>query len=568
MFGGKILLEMLKEHDVTCVFGLPGETTLRWYDSWKDFKYIEHVMVRDERNSVFMADAYAKVSGKPGVCEGPSVGAPHMLPGIVEAWSSSVPIIAITSDIPLWGEKHNVLTGADQTSMFKAFVKESLTVHKASEIPFIVRRAFRLAVSGRPGPVHIRIPQDVFEEDIEVCDLFAQKEFGAFPGKRFSASQDDILRAADILKNALRPVFICGQGALSSGAWEEVRKSAELFGAAVLSTINGKGIIDENHPLSCGVCGARGANSFSNGVVNDADAIFIIGSSTDSVGTSWWSVPSKGSSAKIIQLNVSEAELGNNYRADVLMQGDAKETLSAMLSLCADFKKDFEKYKNLLSQKRASYEASVKEAKESHDFPINPIALMAKIEEYMPEDSILVVDPGTAAVYPAGFIKAAGGRRNFVCNFAQGALGYASSAAIGAAKASPKSTIIHITGDGSLGFCTGEYETLARTGCNVKVLLINNRSFGWIRVSNAMAFDNEPFATEFSDVDYIKIMDGFRIPADRVEKECELEDRLKELFEKNGPGFLEIPCEPEDKCVPPVPGWAEKVRARGEKNYY
>ncbi|MEG1800107.1 MAG: thiamine pyrophosphate-binding protein, partial [Synergistaceae bacterium] len=184
MFGGKILLEMLKEHDVTCVFGLPGETTLRWYDSWKDFKDIEHVMVRDERNSVFMADAYAKISGKPGVCEGPSVGAPHMLPGIVEAWSSSVPIIAITSDIPLWGEKHNVLTGADQTSMFKAFVKESLTVHKASEIPFIVRRAFRLAVSGRPGPVHIRIPQDVFEEDIEVCDLFAQKEFGAFPGQR------------------------------------------------------------------------------------------------------------------------------------------------------------------------------------------------------------------------------------------------------------------------------------------------------------------------------------------------------------------------------------------------
>lgn len=568
MLCGKILLNLLKEYGVKCVFGLPGETTLHWYDSWKDFKDIEHVMVRDERNSVFMAEAYAKVSGKPGVCEGPSVGAPHMLPGIVEAWSSCVPIIAITSDIPLYGEKHNVLTGADQTSMFKAFVKESLTVHKASELPFIVRRAFRLASSGRPGPVHIRLPQDVLDEDIEVSDLFAQREFGFCPGKRFASSEDEIFLASEILKNAARPVFICGQGAVTSGAWDEVRDAAEMFGAAVLSTISGKGIIDENHPLSCGVCGARGANSFSNGVANDADVIFFIGSSTDSAGTAGWKVPSKNSAAKIIQLNVSEGELGNNYRADLSMQGDAKETLSVMLSLSAGFKKDFEAYKKSLAERRAVYEESLKEAKESKSFPIHPIALMAAIEEAMPKDSILVVDPGIAAVYSAGFIKAAGGRRTFICNFAQGALGYAAGASIGAAKASPESTIVHITGDGSLGFCTGEYETLARTGCNVKVLLINNRSFGWIRVSNSMAFDNEPFATEFSNVDYLKIMQGFNIPAERVERECELGDKLRKLFEKPGPAFLEIPCDPEDRCVPPVPGWAEKVRARGGKSYY
>ena len=190
------------------------------------------------------------------------------------------------------------------------------------------------------------------------------------------------------------------------------------------------------------------------------------------------------------------------------------------------------------------------------------------IEQTKPKDSIIVVDPGISAVYPAGFIKSAGGRRDFVCNFAQGSLGYATAAAIGAAKASPGSTIIHLTGDGSFGFCAGEYETLARTGCNVKIILINNQSFGWIRVSNDMAYENEPFATEFSDMDYVKTVEGFGIPAKRLCEEDDAAAALQSLFAQEGPAFLEVICEPEDKLVPPVPGWAEKARKKGMKNYY
>lgn len=565
---GRVILEMLKEYEVKCVFGLPGETTLAWYDEWKNFESIEHVMVRDERNSVFMADGYAKVSGKPGICEGPSVGAPHMLPGIVEAWSSCIPIIAFTSDIPLNGEKHNMLTGADQTSMFKPFVKESLTAHKATDIPFIIRRAFRLATSGRPGPVHIRLPQDVLAQDVDVADIYAQKDFVHVPGKRSAAADKDILNAIAELKKAQRGVMVCGQGALASLAWNEVTKMAEKFELAVLTTINGKGTIKETHPLSGGVSGARGANSFSNGLVKEADVIFFVGSSTDSAGTAGWKIPSRSSNATIIQLDVNEAELGNNYSTKVTLMGDVKETLSKLLEYSKDYNKGSGQYTQSIAAKRAGYEKMISEAVSDEDFPCSPIHFMAELSSVMPENSILVVDPGIAAVYPAGFIKIKKAGRNFVCNFAQGSLGYATSAAIGAAKASPESIIVHITGDGSFGFCAGEYETLVRTNCNVKVILVNNHSFGWIRVSNAMAFDNNPFATQFANIDYVKIMEGFGLPAERVTNNKMLTSSLKNLFKKEGPAFLEVPFEPEDKCVPPVPGWAEKARQAGMKNYY
>lgn len=565
---GRILLEMLKKYDVKHVFGLPGETTLGWYDEWKRFDGIEHVMARDERNAVFMADGYAKVSGKPGICEGPSVGAPHMLPGVVEAFSSCVPVIVITSDIPLNGEKHNMLTGADQTSMFKAFVKESLTVHEATDIPFVVRRAFRLATSGRPGPVHIRLPQDVLAQDAEVSDLFAQPEFGHIPGKRSCAADADIMEAAEVLKAAKCGVMICGQGVLTSRAWDEVRAAAEKFELAVLTTINGKGVIAETHPLSAGVTGARGANSFSNGVVKDADAIFFVGTSTDSAGTWGWKIPARETPTPIVQLDVSENELGNNYPSKALLLGDAKETLARLLEMNAEYCKGASAYTEDIARRRRNYEDGIKEAAESKEFPCSPVYVMTELEKAMLNNSILVVDPGIAAVYSAGFIRMKTAGRNFVCNFAQGALGYATGASVGAAKASPESTIVHITGDGSFGFCAGEYETIVRTGSNIKVILVNNKSFGWIRVSNSMAFNNEPFATEFADIDYVKVMEGFGLSADRVTSAETLGSALKELFAKKGPAFLEIPFEPEDKCVPPVPGWADKARARGQKNYY
>ncbi|MCD8163005.1 MAG: thiamine pyrophosphate-dependent enzyme [Synergistaceae bacterium] len=347
-----------------------------------------------------------------------------------------------------------------------------------------------------------------------------------------------------------------------------MEKTAEKYGLAVLTTINGKGIISESSDYSGGIVGARGANRVANALVRDADLIFFVGSSTDSAGTASWKFPAKEAAVPMIQLDINEAELGNNYPVTVTMLGDAKATLASLLDADRDYICGSHANIEKLKKDKADYTLAVERALDMSNVPCDPVRLVKETESEMPKDSILVVDPGISAVYPAGFIKSSGGRRDFVCNFAQGSLGYATAAAMGAAKASSESTIVHITGDGSFGFCAGEYETLARTGGNIKVILINNHSFGWIRVSNDMAYGNEPFATEFADIYYVKIVEGFGIPAARLEEGDSLSERLKELFAKEGVAFLEIVCAPEDECVPPVPGWAEKARENGMKNHY
>lgn len=567
MRGGRILLEMLKKYDVEVVFGLPGETTLALYEEWKSFDGIEHVMVRDERNSVFMADGYAKVSGKPGVCEGPSVGAPHMLPGVIEAYSSCVPLIVITTDIPLNYEKRNMLTGANQTAIFEAFVKESLIISKATDIPYMIRRAFRLATTGRPGPVHLRLPQDMLKEDVEVKDLYAQPGFSTYPGRRSQADSSDIDEAIKVLSESKRGVAICGQGVLHSKAWDEVAALADRFELAVGTTINGKGSIAETHPLSIGTVGARGATSFSNGIVADADCYFFIGSSTDSAGTDKWRVPALNTDKPVIQLDASENELGNNYPAGVLLLGDAKSTLKSLVERAGEGKKTGI-FAQEIAEKKAAYLSTLDEGCTDCSFPIHPLRLVRELEKVAPKDALYALDPGISAVYPASFMRVDRPGRTFVCNFAQGALGYATSAAVGVAKAAPGQCVVNITGDGSFGFCAGEFETIARTGVNVKIILINNKSFGWIRVTNSLTYDNEPFATDFSDMDYLKTIEGLGIPAFRAESAEGLQEALEKAFAIDGPAFVEIPSEPEDRCVPPVPGWADKARERGQKNYF
>lgn len=333
MKAARLLLESLREYDVKHVFGLPGETTIPLYKEWYDFPEITHVMARDERSASFMADTYAKVSFKPGVCEGPSVGSTYLIPGVVEAYRASTPMIVFTTDIPLHLEKKNVLTELDQTSLYKGITKETITVTKASEIPYVIRRAFRVATTGNPGPVHIKLPIDVLEEEVENPDIYAQKDFTKYPGHRPVAEIEKIKEALESLINSEKPIIVCGQGVLYSQAWGEVLELAEFLGIPVGTTMTGKGSVPETHPLSIGVIGARGGTSFSNKILKEADLIFYIGCNTDSTATDNWTLPTSEEGKKIIHLDISGAETGNNYPTDVILIGDAKATLRVMIDI-------------------------------------------------------------------------------------------------------------------------------------------------------------------------------------------------------------------------------------------
>lgn len=560
MNAAQALLRMLRAYDVDYVFGLPGETTLGLYDEWTRFDGITHVMARDERHAVFMADGYARVSGRPGVCEGPSVGATHMIPGVVEALKSCIPLIVMTSDIPLHMEKHNMLTGFDQTALFSPFVKESLTAFRGGDIPFLVQRAFRVATSGYPGPVHLRLPMDVLAEEIREELPRAQKRFSSCPGTRPVAEPESVVEAARSLASCERGVMVCGQGVLTSRAWKEVEIAAERFGLAVGTTINGKGSISELHPMSIGVIGSRGSTQFSNSFLEDADLVFFVGSSTDSVGTNGGQLPRASSDTRFIHLNISEKELGNSFGDAILLQGDVKSTLLAIIDSADQLKLHCcGKQEEAVRQRRENLKPAF-----CGGSPLDPGTATREITKTMPADSVIIADPGMSAVYPAAFYKLPRAGRFFVCNFSMGALGYGLPAALGASFALPEeSTVLNFMGDGSFGFVAGELETAARLGRNIKIILFNNRSFGWIRATNRFSFGGPNFATDFGAVDYVGLAKSYGIRTFRASSEQELKTALPELFAQRGPALLDLIVPSEDECVPPVPEWAEKTRERG-----
>ncbi|MEM2601931.1 MAG: thiamine pyrophosphate-binding protein, partial [Candidatus Bathyarchaeia archaeon] len=448
--------------------------------------------------------------------------------------------------------------------------KETITITKASEIPHAIRRAFRLATTGKPGPVHLRLPIDVLEEDVKEPDIYAHPDFTKYPGHRPIAELEKIKEALRLIYNSERPVVICGQGVLYSQAWDEVAEIAEFFGMPVGTTMTGKGSIAEIHPLSIGVVGARGGTGFSNKVIEDSDLIFYIGCNTDSAGTDNWRLPPQDSEKKIIHLDISEAEASNNYRTDVILIGDAKATLRTMMEIASkDITKKTRKevWIRTIFEEYRKYSEYIRDFMESEEEPVHPLRLIRELSAILPKDVVILADPGTSAIYASAFYKVKNAGRSIIFNYALGALGYAIPASVGAICARPNACIVALTGDGSFGFTAGELETIKRIGGNIKIILFNNVSFGWIRAAFRFGYGPRYFATDFSDVDYVKIAEGFGLMAYRICGPNDIGPVLKSAFDE-GPALVEVRVKPEDELVPPVPSWAKKARELGLRYVY
>jgi len=466
-------------------------------------------------------------------------------------------------------EKRNMLTGLDQTSMFSGITKETYTITNPDQIPHTIRRAFRVAVTGKPGPVHIRLPYDILQGETVDPDRYAQKDFTKYPGHRPVAGTANIVQALKLLGEAENPVIIAGQGALYSQAWDELVQIAEMYAAPVGTTINAKGVMPENHPLSIGVIGARGGTTLSNKVVCDADLIFFVGSSTDSAGTDKWTVPSTDTKAKMIQLDISEHEAGNNYNVDVILIGDAKATLEWMIELANRNPREMEKLPRIqaLIKAKEEHSAYVAGLMESNEKPIHPVRFIKELQDALPDKRCLVMDVGTSAIYTSTFYKVPSAGRSMAYNFAMGSLGYALPTSVGASVAKPDHCVATLVGDGSFGLAAAELETISRMGLNNNIIVVNNSSFGWIRAEWKLSYGDEyvDFATNFNEVDYLKIAEGFGLNANRVTGPYQLSS-LKNLFDSDEPSFTELVLQSEDRLVPPVPIWIRKAEKKGVRH--
>lgn len=555
--GGQMVVEMLKAYGVRYVFGVPGDTGLSFYDALRDARgEISHVLARDERSAAYMADVYARVSFRPGVCEGPSgAGATYLASGLAEAHASSIPVVALLSDTPVGSEDCNVLTALDQPALFAPITKWTSLVKDPCRIPAAMRQAFRLATSGRPGAVQLTLPMDVLSKKVAAPALYAEGPCRAYPAYRTRPDPEAVERAVDLLAQARAPVIIAGGGVVSSQAWQELTRLAETLGAPVGTSICGKGAIAEDHPLSLGVVGGNGGRPYANDVVAAADLLLLAGSKTDSVTTSGWTLPPRRNEKRILHLDVDPTEIGRNYATAVGLAGDAKLGLVDLTTAVQARGLPPRPYPlaglaNEIEAFWGEFEAKANQRGPAMA-PIKPQRVIQALARLLPQDSVVVADAGTPTPFTAAYLRSSAGRQVIIPR-GYGGLGYALPGVIGAKLARPEAQIVGLLGDGSFGMSAGDLETVARLDLPVTLVQFNNACFGWIKVSQALFHEGRTFGVDFHDVDYAAIARGFGLHGVRVEDPAEVEPALRQALASGRPAFVDIVTECETTEVPPV----------------
>jgi acetolactate synthase-1/2/3 large subunit len=564
---GEAIVRLLEAYGVQYIFGVPGDTSIPLYDALYDAPgNMKHILARDERSASFMADVYARLSYKPGVCEGPSGGgATYILPGVAEAHASSIPLVVLTSDTPLSGDDKGVLTELDQEALFAPVTKWRTRLKRADKTPETMARAFRIATSGRPGAVQITLPHDILDEGLGSLSLYASDLYQTYPAHRTRPDPLAVQRAAELLWDGQRPVVIAGGGAVISQAWDEITALAELLTMPVGTSINGKGSIAEDHPLSIGVVGGNGARPYANRLVGQADLILYVGCRTDSVTTINWTLPSPTAGVTIVQVDVDPKEIGNNYPTTVGLVGDARLALADLREALSAGRRrrspDKSRLQEISGQTNDWWE-QVRPKMVSDDRPIKPQRVMKELAEALPADSVIVADAGTGTPFTSAFYKSPAGRY-VVIPRGYGGLGYALPGVVGAKLARPEATVVGLMGDGSFGMSAGELETIARLRLPVTILQFNNACFGWIKTLQGLYHDGRYVSVDFSpDTDYAGIARGFGLQGLRIERPEDLGPALHEAIHSDRATFLDVVTESEETEIPPVHKWQQAAQDR------
>jgi len=559
--GAEAVVEMLKVHGVEVIFGLCGDTSLPLYDALARLqdvgspsaRGIKHVLTRDERHAAYMADGYARVSGRVGVCEGPSGGgATYILPGLVEANESSIPILAINTDVSVNSRNRFTLTELDQRTLMRPLTKWNAVLDRSADIPRVFRKAFESMTTGRPGAAHIALPFDVQNGPVERAEVWADPTLGAFPARRVAPDVFFIDLAIKLLRKAKQPLFICGGGVVLSGAESELAELAEKLSCPVATTISGKGSIDERCALSVGVVGSNGGTPEIRSIVDSADLVIFVGCRAGSVTTERWRHPAPGS-AKIIHIDVDPAVPGTNYQVDVPLVGDAKLCLAALNEALQGFDRssDLSRVENA---KREKFEKFEKLAA-SNDMPIKPERIVFELNRILDKDAVVVADPGTPCPYFSAYYVVKGTGRRYFSNRAHGALGYSLAAAIGAHFGRPSVKTVAVMGDGSFGMCVGELETAVRLKLPVTFVVISNAAYGWIKAGQKTGYGERYFSVDFGVTDHAKVAEAFGARSWRVVDPSALHGVLKEALNSKSPTLVDIVCQPLHEARAPVSEW-------------
>ena len=542
MTGAQIIYEGMVREGVEVIFGLPGGAVIPLYDVLPQYPQLRHILVRHEQGAAHAADGYARATGKVGVCMATSgPGATNLVTGIANAYLDSVPLVAITGQVARSFIGKDAFQETDITGITLPITKHNYLVLDVGSLANIVKEAFHLARTGRPGPVLIDVPRDIFMEQTE----FHYPSKVDLPGFKptLQGHPTQIKKAAKIINEAQRPLVIAGRGVIISGAYTELKQLAETAQIPVVTTLLGIGCFPESHVLSYGMLGMHGM-AYANKAVDTADVIIAIGMRFDDRATA--KVSAFASHARIIHIDIDPAEIGKNVRVDVPIVGDVKMVLQALNKL-------------VTSTNHTEWIGQVDDWRKEHpsmeirdSAGLLPQYVVRKIYEVTKGEAIIVTGVGQNQMWAAQHYWY--DRPNsLISSGGLGAMGFGLPAAMGAKVGCPDSTVWCIDGDGGFQMTIQELATIVQERLAVKVAIMNNGYLGMVRQWQELFYGRRYVATPLSGPDFVKIAEAYSIPALRVKHNGEVVSAIEQAMNYQGPFLIDFIVEPEENVYPMVP---------------
>lgn len=543
--GAKALVESLRREKVEVIFGYPGGAVLPIYDELYDAD-IRHVLVRHEQAAAHAADGYARATGRTGVClatSGP--GATNLVTGIATAYMDSVPLVAITGQVPRQLIGADAFQEADITGITLPITKHNYLVKKVEDLPRVVKESFYIASTGRPGPVLIDLPKDVTTEVLDFSYPSEVNLRGYNPVKTVDIEQ--LRRAAAMILKSERPVIYVGGGIIISHASEELLQFAESIMTPVTVTLMGKGAFPDTHPLSLGMLGMHGTK-YANYAVQEADLIIAVGVRFDDRVTG--KLDSFAPNARIIHIDIDPAEIRKNVRVDVPVVGDAKVALANLTTLIRSHQPRTGKWLERIDRWKKQFPLYYKK-----DAVLKPQYVIECIYELFP-DALIVTEVGQNQMWAAQYFRYTK-PRTFISSGGLGTMGYGFPAAIGAKVGVPDATVIDVAGDGSFQMNCQELATAVQNNVPVVVAILNNGYLGMVRQWQELFFEERYSATVIEEsVDFVRLAEAYGAVGLRAERPGDVKPVLREAVESGKPVVIDFIVDRGENVSPMVPAGA------------
>lgn len=527
MNGGTAVATMLQSHHAGPMFGMGGFQLLPFYDAVRSLGLTHH-LIDDERSGAFAADAYARVTGRPGVCDatlGP--GATNLVTALVESLNAGVPLVVLIGDSHRSHSWKNMTQEARQLEILRPAVKEIIRVEDGHRIPELLRRAFAISTSGRPGPVVVALPEDVSHGvfDYPADAFWVDPVTLTIPAHRIRPDSDEVERAAALLGRAQRPVVLAGGGVHLSHAHEALQRIVDRHNLPVAHTLSGKGSIACTDPHSIGLFGRY--SRFANELIERSDCLLVVGCKLGEIATKRYALPRPGT--PVIQLDVVAEEIGRWSQVAVGLWGDAQLGLRDLdAALGQGPVPDRVEYAGEIDKRRDTWRREAASRYESDDRPINVARLLGELNGLMPRDGILVADGGFASHWAGLLYDTQQAGRGFITDRGFASIGYGLPGALGTQLGAPGAKVVALTGDGGLNMTIGGLETARRAGVPFTLVVINNAASGYVKaLQHAMYGPGSYQSSDLSEIDYARLAEGYGCHGIRVEEPDDLGPALK-----------------------------------------